>query len=85
MQHLSAGSAGDVGAVVHSYQRAMPTCGVGENLQRRQLVARLQRTQLVLTRRALVAKLDDVPPAGQGGVDELGQITAIAARVGTQI
>ncbi len=85
VQHVDAGGAGDVGAVVHGYQGAMPACRVGEDLQRRQLVPRFQGTQLLLTRRALVAKLNDVHPAGQRGVGELGQIATIAARVGTQI
>ena len=85
VQHVGAGGAGDVGAVVDRQQRAVPAGGVGEDLQRRQLVAGLQRAELLLARRALVAQLDDVHPAGQRGVGELGQIAALAARVGAQV
>jgi len=59
-------------------------CRVGEDLQRRQLVTRLEWPQLVLTGRAFVAQLNDVHPAGQRGVGELGQIATIAARVGAR-
>jgi hypothetical protein len=39
----------------------------------------------LLTRRALVAQLNDVHPAGQGGIGEFGQIAAIATRISAQI
>lgn len=85
VQHVGAGGAGDIRAVVDGHQRIVAAGGVGEDLQRGQLVTCLQRTQLLLTGRGLVAQLNDIHPAGQGGVGELGQITALAARVGAQI
>ena len=85
VQHVGAGRAGDVGAVVDREQGAVPAGRVREDLARRQLVARLERAEPLLTGRSLVAQLDDVDPAGQGGVGELGQIAALATRVGTQI
>ena len=63
----------------------MPARGIGEDLQRRQLVTRLQGAQLLLTRRPLVAQLNDVHPAGQGCIGELGQIATIATRIGAQV
>ncbi len=50
-----------------------------------QLVARLQRAEPLLPGRPLVAQLDDVHAAGQGGVGELGQIAALPAGVGAQV
>ena len=47
--------------------------------------ARLERAESLLTGRSLVAQLDDVHPAGQGGVGELGQVAALAPRIRTQI
>ena len=63
----------------------MPPCRVGQHLQRGELVARLQRPELLLARRPLVPQLDDVDPAGQRGVGEFGQIAALAAGVGAQV
>ena len=85
VQHGGAGGAGDVGAVVDGQQGAVPPRRVGEHLQRRQFVARLQRAQPLLTGRALVAQLNDVHPAGQRGVGEFGQIATVATRIGAQI
>ena len=85
VQHVGAGGAGDVGAVVDREQGAVPAGRVGEDLARRQLVAGLERAEPLLTGRPLVAQLDDVHPAGQGGVGEFGQVAALATRVGAQI
>ena len=85
VQHVGAGRAGDVGAVVDREQGAVPAGRVGEDLARRQLVARLERPEPLLTGRTLVAQLDDVHPAGQRGVGELGQVAALTPGVGTQI
>ena len=85
VQHVGAGRAGDVGAVVDREQGAVPAGRVGEDLAGRQLVARLQRAEPLLAGRTLVAQLDDVDAAGQGGVGELGQVTALAAGVGAQV
>jgi hypothetical protein len=85
VQHGCAGGAGDVGAVVDGQQGAMSARGIGEYFQSCQFVARVQGAQPLLTRRALVAQLNDVHPAGQGGIGEFGQIAAIATRIGAQI
>ena len=75
----------ELGAVVDGQQGAVPTGGVTEDLQRHQFVAGLQRAEPLLTGRTLIAQLDDVDPAGQRGVGELGQITAFPAGVGAQV
>ena len=80
VQHVGAGGERDVGAVVDGEQRAVPGAGVGEHLERGELVARLERAV-----GALVAQLDDVDPAGQRGVGELGEVAAVAAGVGAQV
>ena len=85
MQHIGAGGTGDVGPVVDRQQRVVAARGVGEHLERGELVARLQRSVLPLTGRALVAQLNDVHPARQRRVGERGKITALAAGVGAQI
>ena len=85
VQHVGARRPRDVGPVVDREQRAVPARRVGEHLERGELVARLQRSELPLTGRALVAQLDDVHPARQRRVGERGQITALAAGVGAQI
>ena len=85
VQHGGAGGTGDVGAVIDGQQRAMPPRRVGEHLQRRQFVAGLERAQPALSGRALVAQLNDVDPAGQRCVGELGQIAALPTRIGAQI
>jgi hypothetical protein len=58
---------------------------VGKHLQSGELSTGLQRPEALLADGALVAKLDDVDPAGQRGVDELGQVTSLAAGVGAQV
>jgi len=58
---------------------------VGEHLQCFQLVAGLQWPEPLLSRRALVAQLDDVDPAGQRGVGEFRQVTALTAGIRAQI
>jgi hypothetical protein len=85
VQHIGAGRAGDVGAVVDGEQGAVPVGRVGQDLARRQLVARFERAEPLLTGRSLVTQLDDVHAAGQGGVDKHRQIAALTARVGAQI
>lgn len=85
VQHIGTRRICDVGAVVDRDQCVVATGGVGEHLQRGQLVAGLQRTELPFSRRSLVAQLDDVDPAGQGGVGELREIAALPAGVGAQV
>ena len=85
MQHVGAGRAGDVGPIVDREQGAVPAGRVRKDLARGQLVARLERSEPLLTDRTLVAQLDDVHSAGQRGIGELGQVAALTARVGTQI
>lgn len=85
VQHVGPGRTGDVGPVVDREQRAVPAGRAREDLAGGELVARLQRAEPLFTSRSLVAQLDDVHPAGQGGVGELGQVAALAPRVGTQI
>jgi hypothetical protein len=85
VQHVGSGGAGDVGAVVDGQQRAVASRGIGENLQGGEFVGCLQRPELLLARRALVAQLNDVHPAGQGGVGEFGQIAALTTGICAQI
>ncbi|BDB40275.1 hypothetical protein IWGMT90018_07210 [Mycobacterium kiyosense] len=85
VQHVGAGRAGDVGAVVHREQGAVPVGRVGQDLAGGQLVERLQRTEPLLTGRPFVAQLDDVHPPGQRGVGKLGQVAAFPAGVGAQV
>jgi hypothetical protein len=63
----------------------VPAGHVGQHLQRGQFLLGLQRTELFFPRRSLVPQLDDVHPAGQRGIGELGEVTAVAAGVGAQI
>jgi len=85
VQHIGAGRAGNIGAVVDREQGTVPAGRIGKGLAGGQLVACLERAEPPLTGRPLVAQLDDVDPAGQGGIDELGQVAALTARVGAQV
>lgn len=76
MEHGSAGEGGDIGAVVDRPQRPVARRGLGEDLQKRQLLASLER---------LVPQLDDVDSAGEGGVDELGEVALTVAGVGAEV
>ena len=58
---------------------------VGQDLQCRQLATGLKRTEPLLAGRALVPQLDDVHPAGEGRIGELGQVAALASGVGAQV
>ena len=58
---------------------------VGQHLERGQLGAGLQRAEALLADRALVAQLDDVDATGQRGVDELGEVAALAPGIGAQV
>ena len=85
MQYLGAGCAGDVGTVVDRQQRTVPSGGIGQHLQRGELTACLQLAEAKLAGRSLVPQLDDVHPAGQGGVGKRCKILALAAGIGAQI
>ena len=85
MQYLGAGGPGDVGTVVDRQQRTVPSGGIGQYLQRGELPGCLQLAEAKLAGRPLVAQLDDVHPAGQGGVGERGKIPALSAGIGAQI
>jgi hypothetical protein len=85
MQHVGTGRAGDIGPVVDREKGAVASGGVGEYLQRGQLVARFQRAESLLADRTLVPQLNDVDTAGQRGVGELGQVTAFTSGIGAQI
>jgi hypothetical protein len=63
----------------------VPAGRVGEDLARGQLVACLKRAESLLTGRTLVAQLDYVHPAGQGGVGKLGEVAALASGIGAQV
>ncbi len=79
MQHVGVGGQRDVRPVVHGQQRAVPGAGFGDDLQRGQFLPGLKGFG------RLVAQLHDVHPAGQRGVDELGEVTAVPARVRAQV
>ena len=85
VQHVGPRGASDVGPVVDGQQGPVAARRVGEYLQRGQLGAGLQRAEALLTDGALVPQLDDVDSAGQRGVDELGEVTALATRIGAQV
>ena len=85
MQHIGGGRRCDIGPVVDRQQRVVPSRRVGEHLERGELVAGLQRSELLLAGRALVAQLDDVHPARQCRLGEFGQITTLAAGVGAHV
>ncbi len=76
VQHVGPRGQRHVGAVVDGEQRVVAAAGVREHLQRRQFVARLQ---------PLLAQLQQVHPAAQGGVGELGEVAALAAGVGADV
>ena len=56
-----------------------------EDFERGQLITGFQRSEPLLTGRALVAQLDDVDPARQRLVGERRKIAELAAGVGAQI
>jgi hypothetical protein len=85
VKHVGARGERDVGAVVDRHERAVAAGRVGEHLERFQLGAGLQRSEPLLADRTLVTQLDDVHPACQRGVDELGQVAAFPAGVGAQV
>ena len=85
VQHVGARGASDVGPVVDGQQGPVAAGRVGQYFQRGQLGAGLQRAEALLTDGALVPQLDDVDPAGQRGVDERGEVTALATRIGAQV
>jgi glycine oxidase len=85
VEHAGSGCAGDIGAVVDGQQCAVPARGVGEHLERCQLVTGFQRAQRQLSDGTLVAQLNHVHTAGQGSVGEFGQVTAITASVGAEV
>ncbi len=85
VQRVGARRAGNVGAVVDCKQGAMPAGRVREDFACGQLVACLERAEPLLTDRTLVAQLDDVDSAAQGGVGKLGQVAALTPRIGAQI
>ena len=85
MQHVGTRGKRDVGAVVDRNEGAVTAGRVGEHVERGQLGAGLQCPEALLADRALVAQLDDVHAAGQGGVDELGQVAALPAGVSAQV
>jgi hypothetical protein len=80
VQHVGVRGQRDVGPVVDGEQGAVPRAHLGEHLQSSQLVPCLQRPV-----GPLVAQLHDVDPTGEGGVDELGEIAAVAAGVGAEV
>jgi len=49
VQYVGAGGSGDVGAVVDCEQRALPSRGVGQDLERLQFGAGFQRPELAFT------------------------------------
>ncbi len=85
VQYVGPGRQRDVGAVVDCQQCAVAAGRIGQDLQRLEFVAGLQRAELFLACRPLVAELNQVHPAGQRRVGEFGQVTALPAGVGAQV
>jgi hypothetical protein len=76
MQHVRTGGERDIGTIVHREQRAVALACPCEDFQRSELVTGRQR---------LVPQLQDVYPAGQCRVGELGEITALGPGVSAQV
>ncbi len=85
VQYVRTSGHRDVGPVVDGQQCVVAARGVGEDGQRLEFLARLQRPEPLLTRRALVPQLDDVDPACQRRVGEFGEVAALAPGVGAQV
>ncbi|GAB3485186.1 hypothetical protein GCM10027521_26400 [Amycolatopsis cihanbeyliensis] len=58
----------------------MPGTGLGQDLQRGEFLAGLQRRAF-----GLVPQLEDVHPTGQRGIGELGEVATLGPGVGTQV
>jgi hypothetical protein len=76
VEHVWMGGVGEVGPVVDRQQPAVPVAGVTEDLEQRELFARLE---------SLLPQLDDVHARGEDRVEEVGQVTAVAPTVGAQV
>ena len=76
VQHGGTGDRGDVGAVVHRPQGAVAFGRIAEHGEQLELGGRLE---------PLVAQLDDVDAAREGGVDELGEVALPVAGVGAEV
>jgi hypothetical protein len=80
VQHVRARGQRHVRPVVHREQGSVPGTRVRQHLERGQLRAGLERAV-----GALVPQLDDVHPAGQRGLGELGQVAPGGAGVGAEV
>ena len=77
MEHRSPGQRGDVRPVIDGPQPpvALRAAGV-QDLQQFQFLGRLE---------GLVAQLDDVHAAGEGGVHEVREVAAVLAGIGAEV
>ena len=76
MKNRRAGEAGDIRSVI---DRPEPGVTVGDRAQNLEIVKFLGRVDI------LIAQLDDVDPAGEGGIHEVGEIAAIFSGIGAEI
>ena len=76
MEHRSPGQGGDVRPVIDGPQPPVALRRGVQDLQQFQLLGGLER---------LVAQLDDVHAAGEGGVHEVLEVAAVPAGVGAEI
>ncbi|GAA2879919.1 hypothetical protein GCM10010517_42370 [Streptosporangium fragile] len=76
MEHVGADRVRDVRPVVHGQELAVPVARLAEDGQQLQLLTRLQ---------ALLSQLDDVDPARESGVQEVGEVSPVTAPVGAQV
>jgi hypothetical protein len=76
VQHVGVGGQGEVGAVVDGQQRPVVAGDTAQHGEGGELGARLE---------ALLAQLDDVDPAAQRRVGELGEVALHRAGVGAQV
>lgn len=67
---------GDVGAIVDRPQPAVPLGDLAQDAEELELLSGFE---------PLVAQLDDVDPAREGGIDEVGEVSAVAAGVGAEV
>lgn len=76
VQHGCSRCRGDVGAVVHGPEAAMPLGDLAQDAEQLELLGGFER---------LVPQLHDVDAARVGRVDELGEVAPITAGVGAQV
>ena len=76
VEHGSPGERGDVRPVIDGPKPAVPVGRLAQDVQEFEFLGGLD---------ALVPQLDDVHPAGKGGVDEVSKVAAVLAGIGAEV